>query len=267
MRDFLSSLALRIYDYLVVYLGLLWLGILCIIYSVMTIFIYLLLPKTWGRAVGRVSIMLMFRIFLASLRLSQRCYFDLTELDSLRNEPAMIIAPNHPSLLDAVMIISRLPNVVCVMKTELMNNIFLGAAARLAGYIRSEPLRKLIQLAREDLDQGSHLLLFPEGTRTVRCPANPLKASIGLIANHAQVPVQTVLIETDTRYLSKGWKLLRKPPLPIHFRVRLGQRFDPPPHKQTFMAELEDYFKHDLIQDSAFYPTNGLPAITPPPRV
>lgn len=256
----LAIVALQIYDYLVVYLGLFWLGVLLLVYTVATPFIYGLLPKRWGRRVGRVAIMLLFRLFLNSLNLTRRCHFDLTALDILRDESALIIAPNHPSLLDAVMIASRLPNVTCVMKTDLMNNVFLGAGARLAGYIRNDPLRKMVLLARQNLQSGAHLLLFPEGTRTVHNPINPLKGSIGLIAKHAQAPVQTVLIETDTRYLSKGWALLRKPPLPMHFRVQLGRRFDPPQHTQQFMAELEHYFSRDLVRGSAFYPTNELPA-------
>lgn len=263
MRTVLSRALLHVYDYLVVYLGLAWLGILCAVYSVLTIFIYLLLPRNWGRKLGRIALMLMFRVFLASLTLSRRCYFDLSALDSLRNEKALIIAPNHPSLLDAVLIISRLSNLACVLKTDLMNNIFLGAGARLAGYIRSEPLRKMILMARQNLRSGSHLLLFPEGTRTLRTPANPLKASISLIANLAEVPVQTLLIETDTRYLSKGWRIFRKPTLPFHFRVSLGQRFEPPYCKQEFMAKLEYYFTHELVHGSPFYPTNELPSIIP----
>jgi Tat protein secretion system quality control protein TatD with DNase activity len=35
----------------------------------------------------------------------------------------------------------------------------------------------------------------------------------------AQVPVKTILIETDTAYLSKGWPLFRKPPMSIHYRT------------------------------------------------
>lgn len=256
----LAMVALYIYDYLVVYLGLLWLGVLLLAYTLITLFIYTLLPKSWGRRVGRIAIMLLFRLFLNSLSMTRRCHFDLTDLDTLRDESALIIAPNHPSLLDAVMIASRLPDVACVMKTDLMNNVFLGAGARLAGYIRNDPLRKMILLARRNLQGGAHLLLFPEGTRTVQNPINPFKGSIGLIAKHAQVPVQTILIETDTRYLSKGWKLLRKPPLPMHFRVRLGRRFDPPQHTLQFMAELEHYFSHDLVRGSAFYLVNDLPA-------
>ncbi len=247
------------YDYLVLYLGLVWLGVLCLAWMPVAIIVYPLLPKQWGQALGRYVIMMVFRIYLASLSLSRRFSFDLEALDALRDEPSLIIAPNHPCLLDAVMVISRLPNVACVLKADLMNNIFLGAGARLARYIRNEPVRRMVQQAMQDFDSGSHLLLFPEGTRTVSCPVNPLKGSIGLIARRAQVPVQTVLIETDSAYLSKGWSLFRKPPMPIHYRVRLGRRFDPPQHTQHFMTELEHYFAHELVQGSAFYPTHSLP--------
>lgn len=259
MRAALRGL-LNVYDYLVLYLGLIWLGVVCLAWTPLALIVYPLLPVRWGRALGRYAIMAGFRLYLASLSVSRRCSFDLDALDVLRDEPSLIIAPNHPCLLDAVMVISRLPNVACVLKSNLMNNLFLGAGARLARYIRNEPVRRMVQLATQDFDSGSHLLLFPEGTRTTACPVNPLKGSIGLIAHHAQVPVQTVLIETDSKYLSKGWPLFRKPPMPIHYRVRLGRRFDPPQHTQHFMAELEHYFAHELVQGSAFYPTNALPA-------
>jgi 1-acyl-sn-glycerol-3-phosphate acyltransferase len=247
------------YDYLVLYLGLAWLGILCLAWTLIATIIYPLLSERRGQALGRYAIMVVFRVYLASLRVSRRCSFDLEALDVLRDEPSLIIAPNHPCLLDAVMVISRLPNVACVLKADLMKNIFLGGGARLARYICNEPVRRMVRLAIKDFDCGSHLLLFPEGTRTITCPVNPLKGSIGLIANYAQVPVQTILIETDSAYLSKGWSLFRKPPMPIHYRVRLGRRFDPPRHTQRFMVELERYFAHELVQGSAFYPANTLP--------
>jgi len=258
MRAVLRGL-LHVYDYLVLYFGLIWLGVLCLAWTPIAIIAYPLLSEHRGRALGRYAIMVVFRIYLASLSLSRRCSFDLTALDALRNEPSLIIAPNHPCMLDAVMVISRLPNVACVLKANLMNNLFLGAGARLARYIRNDPVRRMVHEAMDDFESGSHLLLFPEGTRTVINPVNPLKGSVGLIAQHAQVPVQTVLIETDSKYLSKGWSLFRKAPMPIHYRVRLGRRFDPPQHTHDFMAELEHYFAHELVQGSAFYPTHSLP--------
>ncbi len=235
------------YDYLVFYLGLIWLGVLCLSWTPFALLGTYLLPERWGAALGRYAIMAGFRIYLASLRLAGRCSFDLSALDALRGEKPLIIAPNHPCLLDAVMVISRLPNVACVMKTGLMNNIFLGAPARLARYIRNDPGHVMVKKATLDFESGSHLLLFPEGTRTTSFPVNPLKGSIGLIAHHAGVPVQTVLIETDSPFLTKGWPLFRKPEMPIHYRVSLGRRFDPPGNIRQFMSELEGYFAQDLV--------------------
>ena len=241
-----SDFLLQIYDYFVLYLGLIWLGFLSLCWTLIASMLYPLLPERYAIYLGRYAIMISFRAYLASLSLSQRCSFDLTELDVLRNDAPMIIAPNHPCLLDAVMVISRLPNVACVMKAELMNNIFLGAGARLARYIRNEPIRHMVMQATEDFKTGSHLLLFPEGTRTVQQPINALKGSIALIAYQAKVPVQTVIIETNTPYLSKGWSLFRKPLMPVSYKVRLGKRFPPPDNTHQLMEELEEYFSNAL---------------------
>lgn len=240
------ALLLEIYDYLVLYLGLVWLGFLSLVWTLIASVLYPLLPERYGIYLGRYVIMISFRAYLASLSLSQRCSFDLSELDVLRGEPSLILAPNHPSLLDAVMVISRLPNVACVMKADLMNNIFLGAGARLARYIRNEPIRHMVMQATEDFKTGSHLLLFPEGTRTVHQPINPLKGSIALIAQQSRVPVQTLIIETNSPYLSKGWSLFRKPDMPVRYKVKLGKRFAPPQNTHQLMADLESYFNQVL---------------------
>lgn len=252
-----SQQLLNAYDYLVIYLGLIWLGVLCLVWTPIALIIQPLLSERHGRALGRWFTMGAFRFYLRSLSLSRRFSFDLSALDALRDQPSLIIAPNHPSLLDAVMVISRLPNVACVLKTELMNNILFGAGARLARYIRNIPVRRMVQQAVRDFDCGSHLLLFPEGTRTTEHLVNPFKGSIALIAKHAHVSVQTVLIESNSAYLGKGWPIFRKPALPIHYRVRLGRRFDPPSlHPQQFMAELEQYFAHELAGASINNPSH-----------
>lgn len=253
-----SGALLAVYDYLLLYLGLAWLGLLCLTWTLLAVVLYFLLPRRFATRLGRYVIMAGFRIYIASLQLSRRCNFDLSALDILRAEAPLIIAPNHPSLLDAVMIISRLPNVACIMKAELMNNIFLGAGARLARYIPNEPIRQMVLRASEDFNTGSHLLLFPEGTRSVRHPVNAFKGSIALIAQQAQVPVQTVIIETNSPYLGKGWPLFRKPIMPLSYKIRLGRRFDPPQNSHTFMMELEQYFVHELSQSMT------LPLLTSP---
>jgi 1-acyl-sn-glycerol-3-phosphate acyltransferase len=233
------------YEYFALYVGLGLLGLICLTWTPFAMLLHPLLPRRSGGRVGRVAITLGFRIYINCLAALRACRFDFGELDALRGEPAMIIAPNHPCLLDAVLIISRLP-VTCVMKAELMQNLFLGAGARLAGYIRNDSLRGMVSRAADSLRQGSHLLMFPEGTRSTRFPVNRFVGAIGLMARAAGVPVQTVFIDTDSPYLSKGWPLFRKPALPITYRIRLGRRFDAPKNVHAFVAELEAYYVGEL---------------------
>lgn len=237
---------LRVYDALVMVFGLTLLGLLCLGWTLMATILYPVLPPRLRTAFGRRAIMLGFRTYLASLSLTRRIHFDLSELDALRNDAPLIIAPNHPCLLDAVMVISRLPNIACVMKKQLMSNLFLGAGARLAGYIRNESIQQMVHQACDDFKSGSHLLLFPEGTRTTCQPVSPFTGSVGLISRQARVPIQTIFIETESPYLGKGWSLFRQPILPIRYKIRLGRRFDPPDNLRRFTAELEQYFLQQL---------------------
>ena len=73
----------------------------------------------------------------------------------------------------------------------------------------------MVRDAVASLSEGGQLVLFPEGTRTVRRRSTPFKPGITLIAHLAQAPIQTVIIETDSPYLRKGWPLLRPPPAPV----------------------------------------------------
>lgn len=227
-------------------LGFALLGLLCLAFSLIAFVMFAVFSRVEGRRISRKFIARLFRFYLRLLVLMGACQFDLTELDALIGGPAMIIAPNHPSLLDALMILSRLPDAGCVMKADIVNSVFFGAGARLAGYIRNTPLRTMVQLAVADLRQGRHLLLFPEGTRSNRFPVGAFQGTAGLIAKHADVCVQTVFIETNSAFLGKGWSVLWIPKMPIVYRVRLGKRFDPPRHTGHFSSELEQYFLNEL---------------------
>ena len=240
------SLLRNVWDMARVFFGLGLLGVMGLLWSVLAVPLYYLLPRRAGLVTGRWLIHTAFRAYLRILSLIGACRFDLSALDALRGQPPMIVAPNHPSLIDAVLVISRLPGLACIMKADILDNPSLGAGARLARYIRNDALRSMIHLAVADLRAGHHLLLFPEGTRSTQRPIGPIRGSVALIARQAKVPVQTVFIETDSPFLAKGWPLLRRPQLPITYRVRLGRRFDPPADAQAFIAELDAYFREAL---------------------
>jgi 1-acyl-sn-glycerol-3-phosphate acyltransferase len=235
------------YEYFALYSSLTLLALICLSWSVFALPLYFLLPRALGTRIGRRGIMAGFRIYAWSLSVTRTYHLDLTSLDSLRSGPSMILAPNHPSLIDALLILTRHPNIVCVMKAELMKNVFLGAGSRLARYVKNESSRQMIKESVAHLRQpGCLLLLFPEGTRTTRMPINPLSGSVGVISKLAGVPVQTLVIETDSRYLCKGWPLYRRPVLPIVYRIRLGKRFAPPTDVAAFTTALDLYYRREL---------------------
>ncbi len=258
----MSGLLRALRECVTLYVSLLVFALICLSWTVVALPLYLLLPHGRGNAIGRRGIQRGFSLFASWISLVGVYRLDLTAIDSLQGGPALILAPNHPSVIDAVLIVTRHPNVVCIMKSALMNNILLGAGARLAGYIRNDPPRRMVRESVAALGQGGVLLVFPEATRTTRAPVNPFIASVGLIAKLAKAPVQTLLIETDSPYLGKGRSLVKHVALPITYRVRLGARFDAPDDARAFDESLEAYFRAELADSLQ---RRWLPAPTPPP--
>ncbi len=205
-----------------------------------------ILPMRAGRKVGRFGAMWSFRVFLTVMEALGAWELDLDEIDALRDQGPLVIAPNHPCLLDAVFIVSRLPDAVCVMKRSLLGNFLLGPAARLARYVRNDSLLRLATSASAELRDGGQLLLFPEATRSTSQPTGPFTEAVGAVARRASVPVQTVLIEADSAFLGKGVSPLARPRFPLRYRVRLGRRFEAPSDVRAFTAELERYFAREL---------------------
>ncbi len=242
-------------QHVVFYLGLLLLAIACLGWLPFAAVLRVLLPRHLARTVGRAVIQHVWRVYFHALSALGAARFDLSELATLRDQPPMILAPNHPTLIDAMLIASCVPRLCCVMKGDIADNVFLGAGARLADYIVNDAPKGMIKAAVDDLRRGHPLLLFPEGTRTESPPVNPLKAGIGLVAARASVPVQTLIVEADSPFLAKGWHILRKPVLPLTYRVRIGRRFAPPPANpdavRSFVTQLQDYYRAELANDSS----------------
>jgi 1-acyl-sn-glycerol-3-phosphate acyltransferase len=231
------------------YAVLLSLGSIQLLWAVIAFVIRHAVSEERGRRIGRRVISIVFRHCFRLTRLLGLLEVDAGALDAIDPDEAMIIAPNHPSVMDALILISRIDNLNCIMKASVLDNILLGSGARLAGYIRNDGPRRMLRLSTEHLRQGGQLIIFPEGTRTVVAPVNEFKCGFAAMARVARVPVQTVLIETDSPYLSKGWPALKIPRhLPITFRVRLGRRFDVGTDQDVnaFVDGLHAYFSAEL---------------------
>lgn len=242
----------RVYEYLATYGLLLILAAMILGWTVLTLVLLSPLPRHWRRAAARYTMMGGFRFFAWLLTAAGAYTLDVAALDTLRGGPPLILAPNHPTSIDAILFLAHHPDLACILKPELMSNVFLGAGARLAGFIRGDTPRRMVRESLAELRRGGVLLLFPEATRTTRVPLNPLTGSAGVIARHAQVPVQLAIIETDSPYLAKGRSMFRVPRLPIRYRVRLGRRLEPSHDAHALTAAIE----RELTRELAGAPQN-----------
>jgi 1-acyl-sn-glycerol-3-phosphate acyltransferase len=216
---------------LLLYALLLLLGAISLTWNLIAVVLHPVLPPRRGQAIGRAAIAHLYRLFWSIAAATGMLRLEAEVLDALRDEPGLIVVANHPSMLDALMLVAR-----------LLRNIFLGAGARLARYVSNESPLSMVRQAVDALKQGGQLVMFPEGTRTTQQPLNPFMPGVTLIAKLAKAPIQTVFIDTESPYLGKGWPLWKLPPLPIVFTVRLGQRFAPAKDADALLKELEQYF-------------------------
>lgn len=137
--------------------------------------------------------------------------------------PGQLVVANHPSLIDMLLIGSRVPQLDCIVKDALLRQPFLRSVVRWADFIPNAAPQHLIDHCVATLRAGNSLLVFPEGTRSV--PGQTLKmkrgaAHIALAANCDLVPITIVcnpssLTKTDVWY--------RVPPQRPHWCLRVGE--------------------------------------------
>ena len=248
MKSFLQTLQYCLrsgYEYVAMALGLGALAFVCLWGLPFALF-FLILPRKWRLPLGRKTIATSFTAYLWFLRVFCLVRLDCSALDKLQLDRSLIVVANHPSLLDAVILLSRLPRATCVMKATLKDHPLFGPVARFSGYISNEDPLNLIRQACNELAEGGHLLIFPEGTRTLEFPVNTFGQTAAMIAQRSGVPIQTLLISFSTPYLGKKWPLYRKPRLPLRISVKLGQRFEAVTDREMLTQKLETYYRQHL---------------------
>src|SRR5262249_17894775 len=133
---------------------------------------------------------------------------------------------NHPSLLDVVILMSRLKNVQCVVNKKLWTNPFVGMVVRSAGFIRNDIDPQLfLDRCKEMLARGENIIIFPEGTRTE--PGQRMKMCRGVanLALSAQADIQALTLNCSLVWLNKRSKWYDIPPKRADFFLKSGPLF------------------------------------------
>lgn len=168
--------------------------------------------------------------------------------------PAVYVS-NHPGLMDATFLLSRLPDTICIFKPAVMWNPFLGPAALMAGYSSGGSGLDLLRDVTDRIKAGRSLLIFPEGTRTGHgIRLNPLRPGFALIAARARVPVRVILIHAPRDLLPKGWPWWRPPSFPARVDLTLGPELTHAPGSNA----------RELTERVALALASGLASACPP---
>ncbi len=138
------------------------------------------------------------------------------------NRPGQLIIANHPTLIDIVFLISRIPEANCIVKDGLWRNPFMKGPIINAGYISNGDPENMIKQCVKRLKSGGTLIVFPEGTRTVPGRAYKFQRGAAAIALRAEAIVTPVTINCYPSTLTKAEKWYQIPERRFHLVMRVG---------------------------------------------
>ena len=163
-------------------------------------------------------------------------------LENLQPNQSYIFAANHQSQIDIPALQGYLnADFRWLAKKELFKVPIWGAAMRKAGYIpvdRSHGRKALksLEKAAKKIAEGTSVIIFPEGTRSIDGHLQPFKAGGMVLAIKAGVPLVPVGIVGTHEILPKGRLLIK----PGRVKISLGQPID--------TGEYHLKQKHELAQ-------------------
>ena len=125
-------------------------------------------------------------------------------------QPGQLFVANHPTLIDAVVLISLMPMTDCVVKASHSDNLWLSRPVHAAGYIPNANGPELVRQCAKRLASGRSVLIFPEGTRSPKGSLGSFARGAAHIAIRSGVDPTPVTVCCDPATLFRGsvwWKV------------------------------------------------------------
>jgi len=179
-------------------------------------------PEPWRRA--QRAIHRAYRVhagLMQALRLIEVRYIGFERLEAPGGK---LIVANHPSLIDTLLIVSRLPQADCVVGREYAENRWLRGSVRAADYISNDVgAAEIVRLAVQYLSEDRALLIFPEGTRSPESGLGPFQRGAAHIALETGLDMLPIHITVEPPSLMKGQKWYHVPPRRPLWTFRVGE--------------------------------------------
>lgn len=139
--------------------------------------------------------------------------------DTLFVPRSAVVVANHPSMLDAMLLLSELPNAVCIMKRSLLRIPILSGFAAMAGYLAQSDTQELLRAGQQVLSRGGSLVIFPEGTRSSATGVGSFHRGAARLAVDAGVPVIAFGLSMKPVVLGRGASWARPPRSVVRYKA------------------------------------------------
>jgi 1-acyl-sn-glycerol-3-phosphate acyltransferase len=233
-------------------------GILSLLLAVVIFPIIRLLPGTREEKQIRSQrwVHRFVRILLGTAEILQVMRLRCNDIERLK-QPGLLVVANHPTLIDALCLMSLMPQADCVVKAGHYHNPFLAGAIKGAGYIPNLDGPRLVSDCVERLMGGRSVIFFPEGTRSPADGLGPFArgaAHVALKSGCDPVPV-TIKCEPATLYRGRAWwdvperifSLTLTVDEPLIVKDVLQQPMAVPRAARALTAALRDHFERRLV--------------------
>jgi 1-acyl-sn-glycerol-3-phosphate acyltransferase len=165
-----------------------------------------------------------FALHLATMKQLGVLDYQISGLERLQGSSGELIVANHPTLIDVVFLISRLPQADCIVKASLWNNPFTRGPVRAADYLLNDGSPELVEKCAARLISGTSLVIFPEGTRTEQnSRLNEFQRGAANIAARSGAPCRPVVIRCSPSTLTKNEKWYHIPPRRFLLSMEVGE--------------------------------------------
>ena len=171
---------------------------------------------------------LAFRFHVRLMRAMSVCTVNVRGAERLREPGGQLIVANHPTLIDVVLLGSLMPQLDCLVKIGAWRNPFMRGVVNAAGYVPNDLGEAVVEACAARLREGRSLLLFPEGTRSLKGgELGAFQRGAAHVALQSGRPLRPLVIHCHPRFLTRGQHWYDVADRPMRFTIEVGEPIDP----------------------------------------
>lgn len=145
------------------------------------------------------------------LRITCNIRYEIIGLENIPDEPVIVFSKHQSTWETLFLNILSKRHQSWVLKSELMKVPFFGwnmGVIKPIPIIRGsgrQALKKIIEMGKKHLDEGSWVMIFPEGTRTAPGESKPFAIGGAMLAATSNYPILPVALNSGACWPRRGF--------------------------------------------------------------